>query len=291
MKSFIRYPGGKSKHVRKILRYLRDAEPSYREPFVGGGSVYLSSKFENAWINDKDLGVYDLWRQVKEDPEFLIKRIKTHSPIINHNKNALGIELAISLWKEIKNDTDNAIWSAGYRCLFLSKTCFSGIISGGPTGGMHQSGKYTLGSRWSAGSTIKRIRVAHNRLQSCRITNLPWEQVFDHPGDNLSFYLDPPYLEKGKQCYGHSFTLEDHIVFAKRVSKSLHRYVVTVDDCPELRTLWQDLVPEHLIFSENWSYSMTDYRKKNRKGKEMFIVDQDSYDLMKAHKVANDLFA
>ena len=47
VKSPLRYPGGKSKAISKILRYLPPDFSEYREPFVGGGSlfIYLKQKY------------------------------------------------------------------------------------------------------------------------------------------------------------------------------------------------------------------------------------------------------
>ena len=56
IKSPLRYPGGKSKAIDQIAEYIPDSFSEYREPFVGGGSVfiYLKQKFPHFkfWIND-----------------------------------------------------------------------------------------------------------------------------------------------------------------------------------------------------------------------------------------------
>lgn len=274
---FCRYPGAKSRHTDKILRYFQPNESEYREPFIGGGSVFLASDFTQGWINDIDPAIYDLWRLVKDSPETLIGLIKEHTAILDHQKLPKKIDAALNLWRSIRDGEGD--YPEGYRALFLIKTCFSGIKSGGPTGGMHQTGKYNLMSRWSADRTINRINVAHERLKNVRITNSSYEELVTTSGGDVSIYLDPPYLEKGDQCYDFYFTLDDHKKFAKVVAGCPYRYVVTLDDCDELRNIWSNLIPNHLILSEEWSYSMSDFREENRVGKEMFIVDQRSYDL------------
>ncbi len=280
LKAFIRYPGSKSRHTGKILRYFNLGEPEYREPFIGGGSVFLASEFEDAWINDIDPDVYKLWVAVRDQPNELVRIIEEHTPILDHKREPQKIKKAMELWREIQQDVPS-----GYRTLFLSKTCFSGVLSGGPTGGIHQTGEYTLFSRWAPNLTISRIWAAHSNLQNVRITNESWQVLVEESGKDISLYLDPPYLKKGGQCYNFSFTLDDHKELAETVSQSSHRYVVTVDDCKELRDIWTSLVPEHLIISEKWLYSMSDYREENREGREMFVVDQRSYDLCRSTSV------
>lgn len=278
-KSFIRYPGGKSRHTDKILRYFFPQEKDYREPFIGGGSVFLASQFQAGWINDLDPGIYDLWRMVKEEPKSLTSLIRKHTKILEHKKDFNKISKALDLWREVKADKEGKKYPLGYRALFLNKTCFSGVQSGGPTGGLHQVGEYNLTSRWAEKMTIERIQNVHDRLQNVKVTNVSYQDLVNLPGDDVSLFLDPPYLQKGGQCYDFAFTLEDHQEFAEVVSKCPHRYVVTIDDCKELRDIWSKLVPSHLILSETWLYSMTDRRDENRVGKEMFISDQRSYDL------------
>ncbi len=281
LKPFIRYPGGKSRHVHKILQYFEDKETRYREPFVGGGSVFLGGvQFDTPWINDIDEGVYDLWTRVKENPYSLIDLIEEHTTMIDHRKDQKKIKAALSLWKQVKSDTKS--FSPGYRFLFLSKTCFSGVVTGGPTGGLAQNGNYNLMSRWAKKQTIKRIMEVHGHLQAskCRITNNDWQDVVTRRGKNVALYLDPPYLKKGPQCYREAFTLEDHQKLAQVVTSCSHRYVVTLDDVVEIRNAWKDCgIPDNRMITESWLYSMSGPRKKNKVGEELFIMDDESFEI------------
>lgn len=281
LRPFIRYPGGKSKHIHKILQYFEGAEKRYREPFVGGGSVYLGAVlFTDSWINDLDEGVFDLWTRVKEDPNSLIDLIEEHTPELDHRRDPRRIKTAMSLWNQVKSDIHGNLFSLGYRYLFLSKTCFSGVVTGGPTGGIAQNKNYNLTSRWAKKQTINRILQAHERLQDCRITNLSWEKVVKRPGKNVALYLDPPYLKKGPQCYREAFTLKDHQELAQVVTSSPHRYVVTLDDVEEIRDIWKDCgIPDERMISESWLYSMSGTRQKNRVGEELFIMDEASFEI------------
>ena len=62
LKSPLRYPGGKSKAINQITEYLPNNFSAFREPFVGGGSVfiYLKQKFPQIkfWINDLNMEVF-----------------------------------------------------------------------------------------------------------------------------------------------------------------------------------------------------------------------------------------
>jgi len=60
--SIFRYPGGKARALKFIEPFWRQIDhDEYREPFIGGGSVYINKpnvKFN--WINDLDDDVFFL---------------------------------------------------------------------------------------------------------------------------------------------------------------------------------------------------------------------------------------
>ena len=61
IKTPLRYPGGKNRAVDFLISHFPEFE-EYREPFIGGGSVFIKSKqiYPNTkfWINDL---YYDLF--------------------------------------------------------------------------------------------------------------------------------------------------------------------------------------------------------------------------------------
>ncbi len=80
IKSPLRYPGGKSRAVSQIAEYLPKHFSEYREPFLGGGSVflYLRQKFPRLtfWINDLNYDVYCFWKYAQTSCRQLVSDIK-----------------------------------------------------------------------------------------------------------------------------------------------------------------------------------------------------------------------
>ncbi len=70
IKSPLRYPGGKSKALEQILPLIPHFE-EFREPFVGGGSVFLALKQlypdRKYWINDLYFELYKFWEYTQKD--------------------------------------------------------------------------------------------------------------------------------------------------------------------------------------------------------------------------------
>src|SRR5215813_7612378 len=56
-RSPLRYPGGKQKAIQQIAQVFPESAREYREPLVGGGSVYFHARTidfaDRYWINDK----------------------------------------------------------------------------------------------------------------------------------------------------------------------------------------------------------------------------------------------
>ena len=78
--SVLRYPGGKSRALKKILPLIPTDIKEFREPFVGGGSVSIAMKQRvdtdvSFAINDLNYDLYCFWKYVKDDPERLIRAI------------------------------------------------------------------------------------------------------------------------------------------------------------------------------------------------------------------------
>lgn len=69
LKPIIKWPGGKEKELPYIKRYAPDFIDNYYEPFVGGGSVYVSFDVKHSYINDKSHELISLYKYVAEQDE------------------------------------------------------------------------------------------------------------------------------------------------------------------------------------------------------------------------------
>src|SRR5271168_4048648 len=78
LKSPLRYPGGKSRAVNLISSLIPEFQ-EYREPFVGGGSVFvhLKQKFPDKKfrVNDIYEELYRFWEMCQLDVDALIKLV------------------------------------------------------------------------------------------------------------------------------------------------------------------------------------------------------------------------
>jgi DNA adenine methylase len=270
--SFFRYPGGKSKLsdqiVGKLNKLATDTNLEYREPFFGGGSIgllFLQNKpdLNNIWINDFDLGISSLWTTVIRNPEMLkvhVEKFKPSVQMFDHIKE----ELTAKNLPELNSEEEVA--NFGFKKLAIHQISYSGLgtKSGGPLGGRDQKSKYKIDCRWSPKYIYKKIDLLHERLSKFSIrnkscTNLDFSAVINDKSREAIIYLDPPYYVKGNDLYQHGFTEDDHIRLAQCLKYTKHHWVLSYDDCPEIRKLYQWA---HIEEIDGVNYSITATKDK-----------------------------
>ncbi len=259
--SLLRYPGSKSKVLKKILPYLEIKHKEYREPFVGGGSVFLSkNRAEINWINDKDTDISTLWKVIKNQPFELIRLIDSNYPTID-------------LWKEVKNKKESLTnVEKAFRCLFLNRTNFSGILNASPIGGMTQNSNYKIDCRWNAIKLMQNIVKISRYLEDVRVTSYNYSKLITEEGKDVLLFLDPPYYQKGKVLYQVYMTPRQHAYLASLLKDTKHKFLLTIDDCEDVRKLYSWA---NYKFSEQWKYTVYSSNEACKNGSELFITNFD----------------
>ena len=78
IKTPLRYPGGKSLAIKQIGPRIPSFD-EYREPFIGGGSVFIHCRQnfpdKKFWINDIYVKLFKFWEMAQKDMEGLINQI------------------------------------------------------------------------------------------------------------------------------------------------------------------------------------------------------------------------
>lgn len=248
MKSIFRYPGGKTKLLTPIidkLTLLNTGQVRYSEPFFGGGSVGLKflqiSNFKNAWINDKDMGIACLWTAIFNYPELLKNKIQEFQPDLEQFYTFKSKLLDYPI-----PETPEQMTEIGFMKLAVHQMSYSGLgVKSGPIGGRTQtSSTYKLGCRWSSTGLIKKIFAVRDSIKNVRLAYgccscWDFEKILNDDGVSTLTYLDPPYYVKGNQLYQHGFSLEDHARLAESLKNTKHTWLLSYDDCEEIRKLYR----------------------------------------------------
>ncbi len=271
IKSPLRYPGGKSRAIKFIAPLIPEFD-EFREPFVGGGSVfvYLKQKYpdKNFWINDIYENLYHFWVQVQQNPNELIRQIQSW-----HDNFKVGKELHRYLLENI-NNFDSLKKAAAF--FVFNRITFSGTTESGGFSNAAFNKRFTQ-------SSIERVKALSQILCGTKITNLDYQKVIEADGENVFIFLDPPYYSATKSAlYGKNGNLHksfNHKKFAEVLKSTKHKWLITYDDSEYIR----DLFSFAHIKKWNLTYGMRNVGKNgNQKGNELFI---SNYSIDKQEKL------
>lgn len=267
IRSPLRYPGGKSRAIQRIESLLLSDFDEYREPFVGGGSVFIYLKQKRpdlkVWINDLNKELYLFWKYAKKDSEELAEEVLRIKRKTRNGQN-LFTELVtanVNKWKEF----DRAV-----RFFILNRITFSGLAESGGFSYLAYKTRFT-------DSSVQRLSAMSLVLEGVTITNKDYRELLQDGGKNIFTFLDPPYLKAAKsKLYGKNGALHtsfNHEEFAKDVKKCNHSWLITYDDSPEI---WSNFSPVEKFHFQKWElqYGMNNYKQEKAvKGNELFIAN------------------
>ena len=261
IKSPLRYPGGKSKAIKQILPRIPKFK-EYREPFLGGGSVFASikqrvSKDIPFWINDLNYDVYCFWFHVKENGVKLVNEVQRIKEKYTDGR---------VLFSYFRNEeTEWTDFERAVRFFVLNRITFSGTVDAGGYS------KAAFRSRFTQ-SSIDRLGKLSNLMTNVKVTPNDYQDIVLAKGEEVFLFLDPPYFSTTEsRLYGKNGSLHtafDHERFAKVMKKCKHKWLITYDDCPQVRDSF------NFAHIEEWSlqYGMNNYQQDSAKrGRELFI--------------------
>lgn len=264
VKSPLRYPGGKSKAIPQILLYTPTQFCEYREPFVGGGSVFLhfKQKFPSIkfWINDLNYDVFCFWKQAQTQLIDLVKSVQEFKVRPEQGKEIFKALATVDL----KSLTD---FERAVRFFVLNRITFSGTAD---CGGFSQK---AFESRFTQ-SSIDRLLALEGLLDQVEITNFDYSEILQKPSDQPFIFLDPPYLgATNSRLYGKRGDLHlcfDHQQFALHLQTCPYPWLITYDNCSQIIENFQFAY----LYEWELQYGMNNYRQKQAaKGKELMITN------------------
>ena len=246
-KSPLRYPGGKQKAIKSIAKMLPAKCLEFREPMVGGGSVFLYTKSielaQKYWINDQFEELVAFW-QILQDEKTCSRLRRELEELRSQFKSPIEIQdFFLTARKEQRHDK----FEMAFLFFFFNRVTFSGTTRAGGFSKAASQARFTA-------SSIDRLAPLPEALKDVVITNLDYADVVNAPGEDVFLFLDPPYY-KASKLYGRNGDLHkfDHERLANILEKSKHKFLITYDDCEEVHELypWANIVPWKLQYGMN----------------------------------------
>jgi len=267
----LRYPGGKTRLAGFLCKaieknFSEDEKIVLIEPYAGGAGASLkllfSGKVDKIIINDLDKAIFAFWKIAIADTDFLINKIKK-------------VNINIEEWKkqkEIYNNPSSSTKELAFATLFLNRTNRSGIIEGGPIGGMEQAGFWNVQARFTKNTIISRLEKIKKFKNKISVRNLDGISLLRQLEKNKCksryfIFLDPPYYQKGKYLYLNHYIDEDHKKLLKLLEKSSLKWVMTYDDVSYIQNLYNK-------FKKN-KFTINHSAFEARQGKEILIFSNN----------------
>jgi DNA adenine methylase len=214
--------------------------------------LLFSEKVWKILLNDADYHIFAFWQSILDEAERFCKKIK-------------AVPLTVAQWKKQKRIFDNpgdySLFDVGFATFYLNRTNRSGILDGGPIGGLEQKGKWKIDARFNRIELISRIAKIACYKTRISISNLEarlFLTYLNNSTKNIFVYLDPPYYKPGPELYLNFYTPNDHKSLAQFIQKELrHPWIITYDNTKEIAELYK--TQKSLVFE--LAYSANSHKK------------------------------
>jgi DNA adenine methylase len=260
----LRYPGGKTflfPFFDRVIKANKLHTLTYVEPYAGGAGAALALLFlervDHIVINDLDRAIYSFWHSAVFDSARFVKTLES-APV------------TVKEWKRQKSiymNPRSSRFDLGFATFFLNRTNVSGILDGGPIGGLDQKGEWKIDARFNKEALAERIcqlGLYRNRISVFNRDGI--ELITDFLGkESVFIYLDPPYYGKGASLYLNHYKDDDHEALAERLNNNADAFwLLTYDNKKQIRSLYS----KRRI--ENFSLNYNAY--ESRRGNEVLVL-------------------
>lgn len=282
IKSPLRYPGGKSRAVKYLKRFIPPFS-EFREPLFGGGSfsIYMVQKYPTRIFKASDIN-YDLfcfWNELKSNSENIIYEI---NKVYESEKNGRW------LFDNIMQKRNNKLTPLQRAVDFfiLNRITFSGVVDSGGYSEQSFQKRFTK-------SSIERLKTTAKVIQNIEFYHSDYSTLLEEQENDVFIFLDPPYYSATKsRLYGKNGDLHvnfDHELFFRKLNSCAFNWLITYDNSDYIKELYKD----YFIVEWQLQYGMNNYKKKNSaKGEELLIAN---YDLREAEifnlNIQSELFS
>ena len=276
VKTPLRYPGGKSRVAELLVDLMPDFK-EYREPFLGGGSVFLTAKQKRPgckfWVNDLYYDLYCFWYEVQRDNPGLVKEIRETRDYWTTGEGASlgGKYMYEKLVADIMAYDVNETQARAIAFFIINRVTFSGTSM---SGGYSQE---SFEKRFTQ-SSIDRLEKIGPLLRDTKITCLDYSELLREPGDDVFIFLDPPYYTATKSAlYGKNGELHKsfgHERFAEDIKKCPHKWMITYDNCDYIKDMYKNFN----IIPFEFAYGMRNVTANaEMTGKEILITNYEDF--------------
>ena len=262
----LRYPGGKSRAIKFLSKHLPHIE-SYREPFLGGGSMalYVTQTYPNTevWVNDLYYPLYAFWTTLRDNGQKLCNDLRELKTELGESYDAHR-----EAFDNAKDKLNNDVYESGFNFYVANKCSFSGLTANSSFSKQASRQNFTFRG-------IDKLPALGELIRGWRISNNNYSEMLW--GKDSFVFLDPPYAIKDN-LYGNKGNLHkqfDHEMFAAEACATQQQCMITYNS--ELYI--KDRFPNW--YQKDWDLTYTmrstnTYTTDQKKRKELLLLNYET---------------
>lgn len=220
-RAFLKWAGGKYALVDAISRHLPDADKLI-EPFVGAGSVFLNTNYDQYLLNDINPDLIELYRTVKQRPGGFIEDARQLFVPGNNTADAF-----YRLRADFNQCSDP--YQRSLLFLYLNRHGYNGLCRYNSRGGFNVPfGKYKKPYFPQA-----ELEFFAEKAKRATFTCQPFQNSFRRARKGQVIYCDPPYLPLSltaafTQYASGGFSLDEQVLLAKKAEQAAFKRGIPV---------------------------------------------------------------
>lgn len=206
-RAFLKWAGGKYGLVEDIQRHLPEARKLV-EPFVGAGSVFLNTDYEQYLLADINPDLINLYNLLKSNPQEYISEAKRWFCAENNRKEAyLDV-------RQQFNATDDVMYRS-LAFLYMNRFGFNGLCRYNKKGGFN----VPFGSYKKPYFPEAELEFFAEKAKKATFVCEGYHETFKRARKGSVVYCDPPYAPLSNTANftsyaGNGFSLDDQAALA-----------------------------------------------------------------------------
>jgi len=245
-RAFLKWAGGKFALTEQINQRLPQGKRLI-EPFVGAGSVFLNSDFDEYLLNDINPDLIEMYNIIKRKPKQFIADAKHYFQDRYNNDTAF-----YQLRDEFNNSSD--LYQRALLFLYMNRHCYNGLCR------YNKKGVFNVpfGRYKKPYFPEKELLFFAQKAKKATFTCKPYQKLFQYLRDDDVLYCDPPYVPLSKSASFTSyasdgFTLEDQANLAELAKQSKCSVLLSNHDTILTQELYRDALCDKVQVSRSIS--------------------------------------
>ncbi|MEL0628381.1 Dam family site-specific DNA-(adenine-N6)-methyltransferase [Psychromonas aquatilis] len=232
-RAFLKWAGGKYSLTEQINARL-PAATRLIEPFVGAGSVFLNSDFDEYILNDINPDLIEMYKIIKRRPKKFIADAKVYFQA-KYNQEKIYYQL-----REEFNNSDD-VYLRSLLFLYMNRHGYNGLCRYNKNGGFN----VPFGRYKKPYFPEEELLFFAEKAKKATFTCKSYQKLFLYLRDTDVLYCDPPYVPLSKSASFTSyatqgFTLDDQAQLAKLARESKAAVLLSNHDTTLTQELYRD---------------------------------------------------